>query len=151
MKHNGQMPPVPPPGPDWVMAAIGTITLATLMVAATVGAYATLIASEGGLGSLGSRARLSVAIVLVLALMLFIYLFVVSAGLGTVFTTDDQVRHRRVKIAAVLFYCQVLSIIAFGALITLAAFLDILDSPRVNPASVSPSFWCDVASPADPR
>ena len=133
------------------MAAIGTITLATLMAAATVGPYATLIASEGGLGSLSSRARLSIEIVLVLASMLFIYLFVVATGLGTVFTTDDQVRHQRVKNAAVLFYFQVLCIIAFGALITFAAFLDIPDSPRSNPSSVSPSFWCDAPSPADPN
>ena len=63
---------------------------------------------------------------------LVLYLFVVATGMGTVFTTDQEQRHQRVKLAAAAFYFQVFSVIVFAMLMTAATFMNIQDSRPTN-------------------
>ena len=101
-----------------------------MIAGATVGAYVTIIGSEGGFASLAEREKLSASIFASVGATLLFYLFVVAAGMGTVFKTDNQARHRRVKEAAVLFYLEVFSVLVFAVLLTSAVFTDIPDDSK---------------------
>ena len=142
MKHTGPPPALATWRQDWIAAALGTTTVATLIAGATVGAYVTLMTGRGDFASIGNRGYWSEAIFAAVMLTLGVYLFVVAAGMGTVFTTDQQERHKRVRSAAVLFYVQVLSVIIFAILISAAAFTDTADKPE--PGGETNQMWCPV-------
>ena len=82
----------------------------------------TIIGGQGNFAHLADHTPWPTAIFITLAVTLGVYLFVVAAGMSTVFTTDEQQRHERVKKAAILFYCQVFCVIVFAFLLTLAVF-----------------------------
>ena len=144
MKHTGPTPARAAWRQDWIAAALGTITVATLIAGATVGAYVTLMTSQGDFASLGNRGYWSEAIFAATMLTLGVYLFVVAAGMGTVFTANQQERHKRVRAAAVLFYGQALSVIIFAILISAAAFTNTADKPE--PGGETNQMWCTVDS-----
>ena len=122
MKNTDPPPALQTRRPDWIAAALGTISVATLIAAAAVGTYVTIIGGQGNFASLADRTVWAVGIFLSLIATLGAYLFVVAAGMNTVFTADDQQRHSRVKTAAVGFYFQVIFVICFALLLTLAVF-----------------------------
>ena len=122
MKHTGQPPTFQNRQPDWIAAALGTITVATLIAAAAVGTYVTIIGGQGNFASSADRTGWAAGIFSALMLTLTAYLFVVAAGMNTVFTTDEEQRHRRVQAAALGFYVQVAFVITFALLLTIAVF-----------------------------
>lgn len=130
MKHVGQPPTIPTRQQDWIAAALSTITVATLIAVAAVGAYVTIVGGQGNFGFLADRTFLANAIVVALVATLLAYGFVVATGMNTVFTTDEHQRHRRVKIAAGGFYFQVVFVIVFTFLLTFAVFTNDSDSDR---------------------
>lgn len=46
MKHTGQPPAIQTRQPDWMAAALSTVTLATLIAAAVAGAYLTITGGQ---------------------------------------------------------------------------------------------------------
>ena len=144
MKQTGQPPTIPTRQQDWITAGLTTITVATLMAAVAVGAYVTIIGGQGSFAHLAGHTPWPTLIFSALVVTLIVYLFVVATGMSTVFTTDEQRRHERVKKAAFLFYCQVFSVIFFAFLLTLAVFTYDSDASttvgQTAPASCCPEY-----------
>ena len=132
MKHTDQPGAPQDPYQDWVAAAQGTITVATLIEGITIAAYVTIVSGQGNFTTLEEHDLWLVAISVAAFSTLVLYLFVVATGMGTVFTTDQEQRHQRVKLAAAAFYFQVFSVIVFAMLMTAATFMNIQDSRPTN-------------------
>ena len=147
MKHTGQPPTIPDQHQDWVAAAQGTISVATLIEGVTIAAYVSIVAGQGNFASLAERDLWSVAIFAAAFSTLGLYLFVVAAGMGTVFTTDQEQRHQRVRLAAASFYFQVFSVIVFAMLMTAATFTNIQDSSKTAGETIPASSSLEVGPP----
>ena len=91
-----------------------------------------IVSGQGHFATLEEHDLWLVAISVVTFTTLGLYLFVVATGMGTVFTTDQEQRHQRVKLAAAAFYFQVFSVIVFAMLMTAATFMNIQDSRPKN-------------------
>ena len=103
----------------------------------------TIIGGQDNFAHLADHTPWPAAIFTALAVTLGVYLFVVAAGMSTVFTTDEQRRHERVKKAAILFYCQVFCVIVFAFLLTLAVFTYGSDPDRSTTAGEkAPASGC---------
>ena len=64
----------------------------------------TIVSGQGNFTTLEEHDLWLVAISVAAFSTLVLYLFVVATGMGTVFTTDQEQRHQRVKLAAAAFY-----------------------------------------------
>ena len=106
----------------------------------------TIIGGQGNFAFLADRTSWATTIIGALVGTLCAYVFVVAAGMSTVFTTDEQQRHGRVKLAAVGFYLQVVLVIVFAFLLAVAVFTNHFDSDSstnvggTDPATFSSEF-----------
>ena len=149
MKHTSQLPTLPDQHQNWIAAAQGTITVATLIEGVTTAAYVTIVAGQGNFAHLTERPLWSLAIAIAAFSTMGLYLFVVAVGMGTVFTTDQEQRHQRVKLAASSFYFQVFLVIVFTTLITVATFTNAPDNPRDVTETTQSSSQLETGMPTE--
>ena len=120
--------------------------MATLIAAAAVGTYVTIVGGQGNFASLADRTEWALTLFVALMTTLIMYMVVIASGMSTVFTTDDQQRHKRVKFAAQAFYVQGLTVIAFAIVLT-SAVLTFEPDPPTSPGSTEPAQCCQKYCP----